>query len=94
MVNLKYYNLDANRFLIFLTSKLITCFIDGFTSKVRSQSIAYLLNGSEHLYWILDFKDEVQLINWVIWTSSFQECKGNCLFSKSGKVGNNFGVGN
>ena len=28
---------------MFLTSKLITCFIDGFTSKRKSKSIAYLL---------------------------------------------------
>jgi hypothetical protein len=35
---------------MFLTSKLITCFIDGFTLKMESQSIAYLLNESEHIY--------------------------------------------
>jgi hypothetical protein len=35
---------------MFLTSKLITCFIEGFTSKRKSQSNAYLLNGSEHIY--------------------------------------------
>ena len=35
---------------MFLTSKLLTCFIDGSTSKRKSQSIAYLLNGSEHIY--------------------------------------------
>ena len=51
-----------------MTSKLITCFIDGFTSKRKSQSIAYLLNGSAHIYWILDLEDEVHSI-WVIWTS-------------------------
>jgi hypothetical protein len=45
-----------------LTSKLITCFIDGFTSKMKSQSIAYLLNESEQLYWILDLEDEVHSI--------------------------------
>ena len=33
-----------------IISKLITCFIVGFTSKMISQSIAYLLNGSEHIY--------------------------------------------
>jgi hypothetical protein len=46
----------------FLTSKLITCFIDGFTSKRKSQSIAYLFNGSEHIYWILDLENEVHSI--------------------------------
>ena len=53
MVSHKNYNLDAKwGFCHFLTSKLITCFIDGFTLRRKSQSIAYLLNGSEH---ILDF---------------------------------------
>jgi hypothetical protein len=63
-------------FVMFLTSKLITCFIDSFTSKRKSQSIVHLLNGSEHIYWILDFENEVHSIYWVIWTSGLQECKG------------------
>ena len=51
MVSHKNYNLNAKEdFLIFLTSKLITCFIDGFIFKRKSQSITYLLNGSEHIY--------------------------------------------
>ena len=59
----KNYNLSANEgVVIFLTSKLITCFIDGFTLEMKSQSIAYLLNESEHVYWILDFEDEVHSI--------------------------------
>ena len=38
----KNYNLSANEgFVIFLTFKLITCFIDGLTPKMKSQSIAY-----------------------------------------------------
>ena len=41
---------------MFLTSKLITCFIDGFNLKRRSQSIAYLLNESEHIHWIWTLK--------------------------------------
>jgi hypothetical protein len=42
MVSHNKYNLSANEaFVMFLTSKLITCFIDGFTSKRKSQSIAY-----------------------------------------------------
>jgi hypothetical protein len=32
-----------------ITSKLSTCFIDGFTLKIKSQSIVYLLNESEHI---------------------------------------------
>ena len=37
MVSHKTYNLSANEGLVmFWTSKLITCFIDGFTSKMKS----------------------------------------------------------
>ena len=51
MVSRKNYNLNTNEgFVIFLTSKLITCFIGGFTLIMKPQSIAYLLNGSEHIY--------------------------------------------
>ena len=47
MVRYKNYNLNVNEeFVMFLTSKLITCFIDGFTSIMKSQSIAYLVIGS------------------------------------------------
>ena len=49
-------------FVLFLTSKLITCFIDSFTLIMKSQSIDYLLNESEHIYWILDFEGEVHSI--------------------------------
>ena len=49
----KDYNLNAHEgFVIFSTSKLITCFIGGFILKTLSHSVAYLLNGSEHIYWI------------------------------------------
>ena len=66
MVSRKYYNLNANEgFVIFLTPKLITCCVDNFTLKMKSQLITYLLNGSEHTYWILNFKDEVHSI-WII----------------------------
>ena len=38
----KNYNLSANEgFVVVLTSKLITCLIDGFTLRRKSQSIAY-----------------------------------------------------
>jgi hypothetical protein len=53
MVSHKNYNFNINKdFVIFLTSKLITCFIDGFTSGMKSQSIAYLLIRSAQTYWI------------------------------------------
>ena len=80
MVSHKNYNLIANEgFEMFLTSKLITCFIDGPSLERKSQSVAYLLNESEHIYWILDLNNEVHSI-WVIWTSNLQECKGNFIF--------------
>jgi len=41
---------------IFLTFKLIKCFIDGSTSGMKSQSIVYLLSGSAHIYWVLNLK--------------------------------------
>ena len=41
MVSCKNYNLNTNEgFVIFLTSKLITCFIGGFTLIMKPQSIA------------------------------------------------------
>ena len=42
---------------------------------MKSQSITYLLNGSEHIYWILDLENEVHSI-WFRWTSGLRECKG------------------
>ena len=79
MASFKNYNLCVNEgFVNFLTSKLITCFIDGFTLKVKAQSISYFLDGSEHIYstYILDLEDEVHSI-WAIWTSGLEEWKGN-----------------
>ena len=49
-------------FVMFLTSKFITCFIDGFTSKRKSHSVAYLLNGSEHIHWILNLENEMHMV--------------------------------
>ena len=63
MVSQKNYNLNTNKgFVVNLTSKLITCYIDGFTLKMKSQSIACLLNGSEDINWILDLEGEVHSI--------------------------------
>ena len=51
MVSHENSKLNANEdFVIFLISKLITCFIDGFTLILKSQSIAYLLNESDLEY--------------------------------------------
>ena len=57
------YILNVNEdFVNFFTSKLITCFIDGFTSGMKPQSIAYILIGSVHIYWILDLEGEMHSI--------------------------------
>ena len=77
-INYKVFNANED-FVIVLASKLITCLIYNFTSGMRSQSIAYLLEGSEHISWILDLEGEVHSI-WFLWTSSLQECKGNFSF--------------
>ena len=53
-------------FVIFLTSKLITWFIGGFSLKMKSQSIVHLLNGSKHIHWIWDLEGEVHSI-WDLW---------------------------
>ena len=55
---------------------------------MKSQSITYLLNGSEHIYWILDLEGEMHSI-WDLWISGLQECKGNGFF-EVGRAGNNF----
>ena len=63
MVSHKNYVHNANEGLVIsLTSMLITCFIDGFTLKMKSQSIVYILNRSEHIYWILDLEGEMHSI--------------------------------
>ena len=64
---------------MFLISKLIMCFINGSTSIMKAQSIAYLPIGSAHIYWILDLEGEVHSI-WDLWSSGLQECKGNFFF--------------
>ena len=76
---------------MFLISKLITCFINGSTSGMKSQSIAYLPLGSAHIYWILDLEGEVHSI-WDLWSSGLQELKCN-FFLKLGGMGNIFWSG-
>ena len=72
MVSCKIYNLNANEgFVIFLTSKLMRCFIGGFTLTMKPQSIAHLIFGSAHIYWILDLEGEVHPI-WGLWVSGLQ----------------------
>ena len=58
MASHKNYNLSVDEsFAILLTSKLITCFIDGFTLIRKSQSTVDLLNGSVYIgFWTLKLK--------------------------------------
>ena len=57
------YNPNVNEdFVMFLTSKLVLCFIDDFTSGMKPRSIAYILIGSAHIDWILDLEGEVYSI--------------------------------
>ena len=92
MVSRKNYNLNANEgFVIFLTSKLITCFIGSFTLIMKPQSIALLLNGNEHIYSNLDLEGEVHSI-WELWISSLQEhAHGNfCIFDQYSWLGSTY----
>ena len=75
----------------FFTPKLITCFIDEFHFENESQSFVYLLNGSEHIYGILDLRDEMHSI-WDLWRNGLQECKASGFF-EVGRGGQKFSVG-
>ena len=66
-------NLNANEgFVMNMTSKLMTCFMNNFTSKKESQSIAYLLNGSGHIYWILDLDTMSSALNMLYGQAAFR----------------------
>ena len=84
MANYKNHKLNVDGgFVIILTWR--------FHSEIEFQSIAYLLNGSEHICWILDLEDEVHSI-WDLWISGLQERKGRAMvFSKSDGWATNFG---
>jgi hypothetical protein len=72
---------------------MITCFIDGFTSELKTQSIFYLLSESEHIhigFWTLkltynqyDFYDQDDL----------QEWNTKVFFFKIGQRGHRFSSG-
>ena len=62
-------------------------FIDGFTSRMKSQSMAWLLSGSAHVYWIWDLESEVHSI----W-AAFKHARA-MFFSKLGGAGNSFRSG-
>ena len=80
MVSHKIYNMNANEgFVIFLTFKLIACYIDAFLLEMKSQSISYLLNGSEHIYWILDIESEGHSM-WVVLTRAFRNASAILFF--------------
>ena len=87
MVSRKNYNLNANEgFVIFSTSELFTCFIDGFTLKIKSQSTVFLLNWNKHIfrYWILNLEGEVHSIR-DLWISNLQKCEDK-RFLKGGRT--------
>ena len=70
MATHKKYHLYANEeCIISLSFTLMTCFMDGFTLGMKSQSIAYLLSGSKRIYWILGLEVEVHwiwgFVDWV-----------------------------
>ena len=58
---------------------------------MKSQTTAYLLSGSAHIYRILDLEGEVHSI-WDLWISGLQEYKGNVIF-EVGRGGQQFLVG-
>ena len=62
MYILNYMDNVNEDFVMFLISKLITCLTNGFTSEMKSRSIAWLPIGSAHIYWILDLEGEVHSI--------------------------------
>ena len=60
---------------------------------MKSQSITYLLRGSErtrahthtHIYRILGLQGDVHSI-WDLWTSGLQGCKGELFWNRAGQV--------
>jgi hypothetical protein len=76
------------QFVMFFTSKLITCFIDRFASGMKSQSIAYLLIGSAHIYWILNLEGEVHSTR-ICSHVAFKNARAMFFFSKLGGAGIN-----
>ena len=84
-------NLNANEdFVMFLTSKLITCFIDNVTFRMKSQSITCLLTRSARIYCILDLEGEVHSIMGFV-DKRPSRCKGN-VFLTVGQGGQQFTV--
>ena len=93
MVSHKNYNLNVNEeFCKFLTSKLITFFIDGFTSGMNSQLVAYLLSGSAHIY--IGFETlKVKCTHYGNYSQMAFKNARAMLFLKLGGAGNNFQSG-
>jgi hypothetical protein len=85
----KYYYLNVkDEFVIFLTSKLITFFIDGFTFGMKFQSIAYLPSGNAHIYWISYLK--VKCTQYKISSPTTLKNAKTMFFLKLGEASNNF----
>ena len=81
MVSHKNHNLSANEgFGNIFDSQVVYMLYWQFHYEKKSQSIVYLLDGSEHIYWILDLQDKVYSV-WDLWTHDLQESKGNDFFA-------------
>ena len=92
MASHKIYNLNANEgFVIFCDFQVDYMVFLRFHFENEIPVNCLSLNGSEHIYWIMDLKNEVHLI-WDLWISGLRECKGNGLF-KNGWDGQNYSVG-
>jgi hypothetical protein len=52
MVSHKTYSLNVDEDFVIFDFQVVTFFIDGFTSGMKSQPMAYLPGGSAHIYWI------------------------------------------
>jgi hypothetical protein len=67
VINYKNYTFNVNEdFVMFLISKLITCFINGSTSGMKSQSVAYLPIGKvrikqSYLCFLLDIRGTLKM---------------------------------
>ena len=94
MVNHTNYNLNVNEdFAIFLTFKLITCFIDGFTSRINEIPIKCLFTNWKCTY-ILDFRSwRWSALNMGFVVKQPSRMQGQCFFFKLGGVDNNFQSG-
>ena len=83
MVSHENYNLIANEgFVIYFHFQVNCMFYWQFTLEMKSPSIAYLLNGSQDMYWIVDLESEVHSI-WDLLIDGLKNARA-MVFSKLG----------